>query len=77
MEKYWSWKAVCVYAVICVIIGVTIGAILNAHNFGWSPDMGLYKFIKFTEWYDESTVRYCIPCDCMTHLNVLDIIRMW
>lgn len=50
MEKYWSWKAVCVYAVICVIIGVTIGAILNAHNFGWSPDMGLYKFIKFTEW---------------------------
>ena len=29
MEKYWSWKAVCVYAVICVIIGVAIGAILN------------------------------------------------
>ena len=76
MEKYWSWKAVCVYAVICVIIGVAIGEILYSHNFGWSPDMGLYRFIKFTDGYT-TTVRYCIPSESMTHLNVLDIIRMW
>ena len=57
MEKYCGWKAVCVCAVIGVIIGVIIGEILYSHNFGWNPDMGWYKFIKFTEWYDESTVR--------------------
>lgn len=77
MEKYSALKAVCVCAVIGVIIGVIIGEILYSHNFGWSPDMGWYRFIKFTEWYDESTVRYCIPSESMTHLNVLDIIRMW
>lgn len=77
MKSYWNWKAICICTVICVVAGIITGAVLKAHNFGWSPDMGWYKFIKFTEWYDESTVRYCIPSESMTHLNVLDIIRMW
>ena len=77
MKSYWNWKTICICTVICVIAGVIIGTVLKAHGFAWNPDMGWYKFVKIDEGCIGQAVRFIVPCENLTHLNVLDIIRMW